>query len=51
MSNPRGMTEEEWQSLLSSHEGSDNFVVDVITDLLNLANESTQMEQDQYGDE
>lgn len=40
------ITEAEWQSLLSSHEGSDNFVIDVIQDLLSLANEANQMDRD-----
>lgn len=46
-----GMTDAEWQKLLSKHENSDNVVIDVITDLMNLAEEANQMQQDQYGEE
>lgn len=40
------ITDAEWQSLLSSHEGSDNFVIDVIHDLMSLADEDNQMDRD-----
>ena len=40
------ISDAEWQSLLSEHEESDNFVIDDITDLINLAEQDNQMERD-----
>ncbi len=46
------ITDAEWQSLLSEHEKSDNFVIDVIQSLLNRCPEesSGQMNQDLEGE-
>lgn len=40
------ISEAEWQSLLSKHEESDNFVIDVIADFMSLAEEANQMDRD-----
>ncbi len=45
------ITDAEWQSLLSKHNESPSFVVDMIRNLLDLGEEKNQMYQDQYGEE